>query len=203
MSGSAQLDENMMRSSFVALGILFGSTIACSSSTMVVRSDYDEAAPFDGYATFAIADEAGEFNLVGLTAAEMQVYQGVVADDLQAIAEKTITERLAKKGLTRMGEIDRADLVVTYFVNVGARPEVVAPDYGTEGGVRTGFGSQPVARGMLVVDIFDPTRLDQGQSPLVWRGWASDAIDPEGRAGRERGSQLREALQRALDRYPN
>lgn len=98
--------------------------------------------------------------------------------------------------------VDDADLVVTYLVNVGAQPEVLAPDYRVDGwSSEAELGQEPVARGTLVVDILDPRLRDNDRSFLVWRGWASKTIDPDN-TEKTRGQNLEKGLRRILGRFP-
>lgn len=186
----------------VALTLISAFTVACASSTAVIKSEFDEQAAFDTYRTFAIADEAGEMNMIATDGYDVAVMNAELAPDLQQIAWSVIVEELEKKGLSLAESVGEADLVVTYLVNVGAKPEVLAPDYRVDSwSSQAELGQRPVATGTLIVDILDPDLKEGGRSFLVWRGWAQDTIDPEN-PPEERGGNLRRGLKRILDRYP-
>lgn len=174
---------------------------ACSSSSAVVKSDHDQAVDFSSYRTFAIAEEAGQLNALVTDGHDVGFVGGEVALDLKRMANEVIVEQMTKKGL-QVASLETADLIVTYLVNIGTKPEVIAPDYriDTWSG-EAELGSQPIARGTVVVDMLDPER-EQARSFLVWRGWASDQVDVEAVRNR-RGERLKEALSRILSRYPN
>lgn len=185
------------RLSFVPLLLL----AACSSSTVTVKSAHDQSVDFKSYSTFAIAEDAGQLQALATDGHDVGFIGGEVAEDLKRMASDVIMEQLTKKGL-RPASMENADLVVTYLVNIGAKPEVIAPDYRLDMWSGEGeLGSESIARGTVVIDFLDPSR-EQARSLLVWRGWASDQIDPEAVVS-NRGAKLREGITRVLARYPN
>ena len=174
----------------------------CASSSSTVRSDFDPNVDFGAYRTFAIAEEAGELNILAIDGYNMGFLGGQLAPDLRAVGAATIEDVLQSKGLVAIPAVDDADLVVTYLVNVGAQPEVLAPDYRVDGwSSEAELGQEPVARGTLVVDILDPRLRDNDRSFLVWRGWASKTIDPDN-TEKTRGQNLEKGLRRILGRFP-
>ena len=193
-----------MHSNFLrAAGVLaVALTTACASSSISARSDFDQNVDFKTYETFAIAEEAGELNILATDGYDIGLVTGELAPDLRAIAAETIEDILTSKGLTAVADVEAADLVVTYFVNVGAKPEVIAPDYRIDSWSGEGeLGQKPVARGTLIVDVLDPSLGKTDRSFLVWRGWASKTIDPDN-PPKTRGENLEKGLRRVLGRYP-
>jgi hypothetical protein len=175
---------------------------ACASSSITTRSDFDQRVDFTKYQTFAIAEESGELNILATDGYDVAVMGGQLAPDLLAMAAETIEDILVSKGLTAVADIESADLIVTYFVNVGAKPEVLAPDYRVDTwSGESELGQDPVARGTLVVDILDPSLGETDRSFLVWRGWASKTLDPDD-PPENRGENLERGLRRVLGRYP-
>jgi len=194
-----------IRQPLVLLLLMAGIAVAgsgCSSSKAAAKSDFDRRVAFAEYETFAVADEAGEFNVIATDGYEVAVMQSSLAPDLRQIAHTTIVERLEKKGLRLADSMSEADLIVTYLVNIGATPEVLAPDYRVNSwSSEAELGQAPVARGTLVLDILDPNLGQAERSYLVWRGWVSNTVDVEGEDV-QRGSRLRDALKRIIARYP-
>lgn len=175
---------------------------SCASSNSTVRSDYDEGVRFSEYRTFAIAQDSGALNMLAFDGYDLAAASEILAPDLQQMARAAIVQALEKKDLRLMETLEEADLIVTYFVNLGAQPEVVAPDHRADGGSdEAELGRSLVARGTLVVDVLDPRMGPSDRSFLVWRGWSKKAVDLE-RGSTPRGARLTEALQRILARYP-
>lgn len=170
---------------------------------MSVRSDFDREVTFSDYQSFAVADEAGEINMIATDGYDVAVMNAQLAPDLQQLAWETIVDGLEKKGLTLAESPEDADLVVTYLVNIGAKPEVLAPDYRVDSWSSDAeLGQQPVATGTLILDVLDPSLGTGGRSFLVWRGWAKDTIDPD-QPPERRGEGLERGLRAIIARYPN
>ncbi len=175
---------------------------ACASSTMVVKSDHDRNVNFEDYRSFYVAEEAGAVNVLATDGYDVGFVGGEVAPDLKRVAINALVDGFEKKGLRRTTESDEASIIVTFLVNVGAKPEVIAPDYRVDSwSGENELGSAPVARGTLVVDVLDPNLSEQSRSFLVWRGWATDQLDPDSNA--PRGSKIKEAMDKIIARYPN
>ncbi len=181
--------------------MLLGAVAACSSSSLVVKSELDRSVNFDTYETFAIAEDAGELKALATDGYDVGFIGGTVASDLKQMVNQTIVQELGKRGMELAREED-ADLLITYIINIGVKPEVVAPDYRRDTwSSEAELGGSTVAQGTLVVDFLDPERAE-ARSYLVWRGWASGQVDPQ--AVRERrGQRLNSALKKILARYPN
>jgi hypothetical protein len=190
--------------SVFSVSLLAAGSVACAGSKMTVKSDFDNQVNFQGYKTFVVASEAGQINMIATDGYDIGYIGGEVAPDLKQQAAELIQERLVAKGLVPAGSAEEADVVVTYLINIGAKPEVLAPDYRMNNfSGKAELGATPIAKGTLVIDVLDP-KLDQSKrSFLVWRGWASTDLDPEEMKQNPRGTKMKEAIEKILSRYPN
>jgi hypothetical protein len=164
-----------------ALGLVAG-LMACS--TVEVSTDYDPAANFAQYKTFTI-----------MPLEQFQNNQ-ITADRIKM----AITQALQARGLQPTSEA--ADLQIQVFAKLSQETQITSTGgYGGWGyrGWGAGMSTTTVQNlnvGTLVVDLVDPKT-----NKPVWRGIASDTIDPK-----STGEQKQEALNYAMDqmfaKYP-
>jgi Domain of unknown function (DUF4136) len=144
-----------------------------------ITIEFDQAADFSGYKTFAIRD--GQLNSKSPALNSELVKKQIETD---------IMRGLTARGLTMAPE--RADLNVRYRFGSARKAELESYPAGWRG-----FGTRivrvPYTEGTLVIDLRDPSTRS-----LVWRGIASeeksDATKIEGK--------LDDMVRKALEKYP-
>jgi hypothetical protein len=144
-----------------------------------ITVEFDEAADFSKYKTFAIRD--GQLNSKNAALNSELVKKRIDAD---------IERGLTAKGLTKVS--GPSDLNVRYRFGSARRAEIETYPAGWRG-----FGTRvvrvPYTEGTLVLDLRDPSTRS-----LVWRAIASEekreAVKIEGR--------LDDMVRKSLDRYP-
>ncbi len=153
--------------------------VALSASAQKVTVEFDEAADFRQFKTFAI--RGGQLNSRNPALNSELVKKRIEAD---------IERGLAARGLTEVS--GPADLNVRYHFGAGRTTHVEAYPAGWRGwGTR--YVRVPYAEGTLVVDLRDPRTRS-----LVWRGIASEEkSDPNKLEGK-----LDDMVRKALDKYP-
>jgi len=144
-----------------------------------ITAEFDQAAPFSDYKTFAI--RGGELNSKSPALNSELVKKRIEAD---------IVRYLTAKGLTQVTE--KPDLNVRFHLGTARKSEVEAYPAGWRGwGTR--YVRVPYAEGTLVIDFRDPNTKS-----LVWRGIASeeknDAAKIEGK--------LDDMVKKSIDKYP-
>jgi hypothetical protein len=144
-----------------------------------ITVEFDQAAPFSDYKTFAI--RGGELNSRNPALNSELVKKQIESD---------IVRDLTAKGLTQV--TDNPDLNIRYHFGTARKTEVEAYPAGWRGwGTR--YVRVPYAEGTLVIDFRDPTTKS-----LVWRGIASqeksDATKIEGK--------LNDMVKKSIDKYP-
>lgn len=152
---------------------------ALSAFAQKITVEFDEAADFSKYKTFAIRD--GQLN-----SRNPALNSELVKKRIDADIERGLTAR----GLTMVS--GRSDLNVRYRFGSARRAEIETYPAGWRG-----FGTRvvrvPYTEGTLVLDLRDPSTRS-----LVWRAIASeekrDAIKIE--------SRLDEMVGKSVERYP-
>jgi hypothetical protein len=165
-------------SQFIQVLILC-SLAAPAALAQKVTVEFDQAAPFSDYKTFAI--RGGELNSKNPALDSELVKKRIEADIVRA---------LTAKGLTQVA--DKPDLNIRYHFGTARKSEVEAYPAGWRGwGTR--YVRVPYAEGTLVIDFRDPSTKS-----LVWRGIASqeksDASKIEGK--------LDDMVKKSLAKYP-
>jgi hypothetical protein len=144
-----------------------------------VTVEFDQAANFGGYKTFAIRE--GQLNSKNPSLNSELVKKQIEAD---------IEHDLAAKGLTRVS--GPSDLNVRYTFGSARKTEVETYPAGWYG-MGTRAVRVPYAEGTLVIDLRDPTTRS-----LVWRAVASeektDATKIEGK--------LNDMVKKSIEKYP-
>jgi hypothetical protein len=153
---------------------------ALAANAQKVTIEFDQAAFFGKYHTFAIRD--GQLNSSNPALNSELVKKRIDAD---------IERRLSSRGLVLV-TAGPADLNVRYRLGVARRDEVEAFPAGWRG-----FGTRivrvPYAEGTLVIDLRDPTTRS-----LVWRAIASEEKnDPAKIEGK-----LDDMVKKSLEKYP-
>jgi hypothetical protein len=144
-----------------------------------ITVEFDRAADFSKYKTFAIRD--GQLNSKNPTLNNDLVKKRIEAD---------IARALTARGLMEVS--GPSDLNVRYHFGAARKAEVETYPAGWYG-LRTRVVRVPYSEGTLVIDLRDPTTRS-----LVWRGVASEdksdasKIEPK----------LDDMVKKSLDKYP-
>ena len=163
----------------LAVALILSLFAAHGAWAQKVTVEFDQAADFSRYQTFAIRE--GTLNSRNAALNSDLVKKQIDAD---------IVRDLTAKGLREVTEI--SDLNVRYTFGSARRVETEAYPAGWYG-MRTRLVRVPYAEGTLVIDLRDPATRS-----LVWRGIASEE-KPE--ASKIEG-KLDKMVKKAIDKYP-
>lgn len=167
------LKSRLMRIVFLTL------LAALSAFAQKITVEFDEAADFSKYKTFAIRD--GQLN-----SRNPALNSELVKKRIDADIERGLTAR----GLTMVS--GRSDLNVRYRFGSARRAEIETYPAGWRG-----FGTRvvrvPYTEGTLVLDLRDPSTRS-----LVWRAIASE----EKRDGIKIEGKLDDMVRKSVERYP-
>ncbi len=158
--------------------IVFGAAALQSCAAQKITVEYDQAADFGKYKTFAI--RVGELNIPALD-------NDFIKKKIEADLERCLTA----KGLIETS--GRSDLNVVYRMGAASKTESEAypADWRASG---SGEVRVPPTEGTLVIDLRDPATHS-----LVWRGIASeDKSDPAKIQGK-----LDKMVKKTLAKYPS
>ena len=153
---------------------------ASACSTLKTAADYDPSTDFSRYKTWGW-------------------HEGSLRDPIWSKRfQAALQSELGKRGLTRNEQ--NPDLWVTVHVRLSKETQVTAYGgygygYRWRGGVSTARVEQ-IPVGSLIVDL-----ADANQKELVWRGMASDTLNPE-KSPEEKDKALREALAKMFENFP-
>lgn len=167
----------------VGTAALVAGLIGCA--TVSVSSDYDPGTDFSKYKTFSLLPIEG---LDSITAGRIQssVVGGLKARGLQQAEGNT-------------------DLKVIVQARMSKEKHITSTGYGYGGYGYRGWGGgmststatvQDVAVGTLIVDL-----VDDSAKKLVWRGIASDTLNPDSK-GEQKQRALDEAMRRLFLNFP-
>ena len=165
--------------SFVA-AVCLVAAVGCS--TLTTSADYDPSTDFSKYKTWDWKDD------------------GSIKNELLAKRiEAALDSEMGRKGLTR--DRQNPDLLVVVHGRLSKETRINTYDTGWGYGWRWGGGMttstvSEIPVGTLVVDFVDTSRKE-----LVWRGTASDTLNPE-KTPEQKDQALREALAKMLEKYP-
>ena len=160
----------------LALGLL----IAFSAFAQKITVEFDQAADFSKYKTFAI--RAGQLNSPN-PALNSELVKKQIDNDL--------VTNLTAKGLTQV-TTGASDLNVRYTLGTRRNVETEAYPAGWRG-LGTRIVRVPYAQGTLVIDLRDPTTRS-----LVWRAIATD----EKSDATKLQGKLDDMVRKSIDKYP-
>jgi len=168
----------MIKSQYMKIFLMFLAA-ALAASAQKVTVEFDQAADFGRYRTFAI--RAGQLNSRNPALNSELVQKRIDAD---------IERGLTARGLTLVS--GKSDLNVRYRLGSARKAELESYPAGWRG-LGTRVVRVPYTEGTLVIDLRDPTTRS-----LVWRAIASvdksDAIKLEGK--------LDDMVKKSLEKYP-
>ena len=170
----------MKRTILVILSAAAAAVLACS--TLTTSADYDPSTDFSKYKTWDLKTD-------------------IKNDLLARRIETAVNNELSKKGMTR--DTRNPDVWVAVHGSLSKQTQIHTYDtgWGYGYGWRYGGGMSTstvteVPVGTLIVDL-----VDAGKKDLVWRGTASDTLNPE--ASPEKKEQnLQEAMAKLFANYP-
>ena len=166
--------------------LLVFSLVVClaACSTLTTSMDYDRAVNFSQFKTWAPKDDGSIKNPL-----------------LAKRLENALIQEFAKKGLQRNDA--NPDLWAVGHARLSK--EVQINTYNTGWGYGWGWGGgmgmttstvQEIPVGTLIVDLVDANRKQ-----LVWRGTASDTLNPSSSA-EDKEKHLQEAIAKMFEAYP-
>ena len=159
--------------------LTFGLLIASSAFAQKITIEFDQAADFTRYKTFAI--RAGQLNSQN-PALNSELVKKQIENDIES--------NLTAKGLAKT--TGRSDLNVRYTLGTRRNVETEAYPAGWRG-LGTRIVRVPYAQGTLVIDLRDPTTRS-----LVWRAIATDEkSDPMKLAGK-----IDDMVRKSIEKYP-
>ena len=151
-----------------------------------VRTDFDPAADFTTFRTYAFA---------GMT----DLNQGGALNNslVRKRLEQMVGQQLSSKGLRQVGLAEHPDLLVHYWVTIKEkqRVESTGPMVGPYG--RRGYGgvtTYDYEEGRLIVDLVTPSKNE-----LVWRGSIVSILAD---SREENLYMVNEAIAKAFEDYP-
>lgn len=170
----------MKRTILAILSVAAAAVLACS--TLTTGADYDPSTDFSKYKTWDLKND-------------------IKNELLARRIETAVGNELSKKGMTR--DTSNPDLWVAVHGSLSKQTQIHTYDtgWGYGYGWRYGGGMSTstvteVPVGTLIVDL-----VDAGKKELVWRGTASDTLNPE--ASPEKKEQnLQEAMAKLFANYP-
>ncbi len=178
-----------MRQTARTAGLVLSLTLLLAACSGISTStDYDPAANFSSYGTYAWTSS-----------------EGTSTDDLTSTRIKSAVDAtLATKGLSKVES--GGDLAVGYQVTTADRTTYNTVSTGWGGGYRYGWGGggmgmtttteQNYTEGTIILAMFD-----QGTKNLVWKGSASGTVDP-GKSPQERAETIQSAVDKMLKDFP-
>ncbi len=160
---------------------LLAAIVACS--TVEVSSDFDPAANFSQYKTFAFAP--------------MKEFNEITAGRI----ETAITQALEAKGLKKAA--DKPDLAIEVAAKISNQKQINSTGWGGYGWGGYGWGGgmstttvQDIAVGTLLVAL-----VDANTNKLVWRGTATKTLS-EGSSGEQKQEALNNAVKKMFAKFP-
>jgi hypothetical protein len=160
----------------LAVGLL----VAFSAFAQKITVEFDQAADFTKYKTFAI--RAGQLNSPN-PALNSELVKKQIDNDIES--------NLTAKGLTKVAT-GASDLNVRYTLGTRRNVETEAYPAGWRG-LGTQIVRVPYAQGTLVIDLRDPTTRS-----LVWRAIATD----EKSDATKIAGKLDDMVRKSIDKYP-
>jgi hypothetical protein len=168
--------------------------LGCTSSSVVVNSDYDPSANFLGYQTYGWL----------ATPTESTGDPRLNSPLLDARIRNAVETQLKAKGYTK-ANTGSPDILVNYHVMVRGALDIrtINDVYGYGPRHLRGWGAagstthvRQVEEGTLLLDFLDPATQN-----LLWRGTAKGFVEPSLHPT-EREKRIQDIIKRILDQFP-
>jgi hypothetical protein len=169
-----------------AILVILSLAAAVACSTLSTNADYDPGTDFSKYKTWDYKDDGSIQN-------ELLAKRVVAAIDTE----------LSKKGMTRTSQ--NPDLWVAAHGRLSKQTQINSYDtgwgygygywHGGGGGMTTSTVTE-IPVGTLIVDLVDSSKKE-----LVWRGTASDTLNPEN-TPEQKTANLNAAVAKMFEKYP-
>jgi hypothetical protein len=159
--------------------LVIGLLVVSSAWAQKITVEFDQAADFSRYRTFAI--RAGQLNSPN-PALNSELVKKQIESDIESY--------LTAKGLTKT--TGPSDLNVRYTLGTRRNVETEAYPAGWRG-LGTRVVRVPYAQGTLVIDLRDPSTRS-----LVWRAIATD----EKRDATQLEGKLHDMVKKSIEKYP-
>ncbi|HWY58077.1 MAG TPA: DUF4136 domain-containing protein [Terriglobales bacterium] len=180
----------------IAILICFGLMLGMLVKAQDVRTNYMPGTDFSKYHTYAWVDEVKSVPRVG----------GQPDQILDTQVKQSVDSQMAAKGLTKVVDCDKADLLLGYQLAIDRERQIngFANGWGGRGGWSPwggGFDSfsattSTVNIGTFVLGMYDPTA-----KKLVWIGAAQHAIEPSKKQEKNQ-ERLNKGAQKLLKDFP-
>src|SRR6202021_2338105 len=157
----------------IAILICFGLMLGIVASAQDVRTNYMQGTDFSKYNTYRWGDEVKGVPRVG----------GQPDQILDAQVKQAVDSQMAAKGLTKVVDGDKAELLLGYQLAIDREKQISgfangrggAGGWGPGGGGLNSFSAttSTINIGTFVLGMYDPAA-----KKLVWIGTAQHAIEP-------------------------
>ena len=174
----------------IAILICFGLMLGVQASAQDVRTNYMPGTDFSKYHTYAWVDEVKGVPRVG----------GQPDQILDAQVKQAVDSQMAAKGLTKVVDCDKADLLLGYQLAIDRERQMngFANGWGPWGGGLDSFSAttSTINIGTFVLGMYDPAA-----KKLVWIGAAQHAIEPSKKQEKNQ-ERLNKGAQKLLKDFP-
>ncbi len=167
----------------ILLTAITAALVGAACSTLQISTDYDKGTDFSQYRTFSWHDTG-------------DIKNDILAKRIEAVLSDTLTAKGLKKvesggdlWLVAHGRLSKQTQINTYNTGWGY-------GYGWYGGGMTTSTVSEIPVGTLIVDLVDGKRKD-----MVWRGIASDTLDPQA-SPEDREKKLRDVAAQLFANFP-
>ena len=180
----------------IAILICFGLMLSMLASAQDVRTNYMPGTDFSKYHTYAWGDQVKGVPRVG----------GQPDQILDAQVKQAVDFQMAAKGLTKVVDGDKADLLLGYQLVIDRERQISGSanglggwgGWGPWGGGPDSFSAttSTVNIGTFVLGVYDPAA-----KKLVWIGAAQHAIEPSKKQEKNQ-ERLNKGAQKLLKDFP-
>jgi hypothetical protein len=165
--------------------------IAASCATIKVSSDFDKAAQFSGYKTYAFTPEALNLNIEELNRKRLVT---------------AVENELSLKGFTKA---EKPDVLIDIKVSGEKKQTATATStggygyggYGYRYGWGGGMGTTTINYDSYVEGTVFVNMIDASKSEVVWQGRGVGTIDPDASASK-REKNINYAVKQIFTKYP-
>ena len=167
----------------ILAAVFAAALLGAACSTLQISTDYDKGVDFSQYKTFSYHDTGELKNDIWASRIENVLSEALAAKGLQKVASGGDVWLVAHPRLSKQTQIN------TYNSGWGY-------GYGWYGGGMSTSTVSEIPVGTLVVDLVDGKKKD-----MVWRGIATDTLNPDN-SPEDREKKLREVAAQLFAGYP-